>query len=67
VTGIAGPGGSSVDKPVGLVYIALSDKNLTSCERYVFPGERAGIRRRAVYAALDMLRLRLLEKGAGTG
>ena len=56
VTGIAGPGGGSVEKPVGLVYFGLARKGAApSSERHVFSGDRAGIRRAAVETALDLL------------
>ncbi len=59
VTGIAGPGGGSPEKPVGTVWFALADGNGTEavCER--FPGDRALVRRRAALYALNLLRLRL--------
>lgn len=52
VTGIAGPGGGSPDKPVGTVWIAwASDEHIdTVCER--FDGDRAGVRSATVDAAL---------------
>lgn len=56
VTGIAGPGGGSKEKPVGLVYLAVSRKGGgTRCERQVFPGGRAEIRRATVARALVLL------------
>jgi nicotinamide-nucleotide amidase len=60
VTGIAGPGGGSDDKPVGLVYIALSDDAHTEHRRLLLPGDRQLIRWRASQAALDLLRRRLI-------
>ena len=60
VTGIAGPGGATADKPVGLVFIGLSDGNSTSGQRFSFNGSRDIVRRRTVNAALDLLRYRLL-------
>jgi nicotinamide-nucleotide amidase len=60
VTGIAGPGGGSEDKPIGLVYIALADDAHTEHKRFVIPGDRELIRWRASQAALDMLRRRLI-------
>ncbi|HEU0179482.1 MAG TPA: competence/damage-inducible protein A, partial [Blastocatellia bacterium] len=56
VTGIAGPGGSSEEKPVGLVYIALADDSQTTTRKFIFPGDRQFIRLLSVNAALDMLR-----------
>jgi nicotinamide-nucleotide amidase len=60
VTGIAGPGGGSEEKPVGLVYIALADDAHTEHRRLMIPGDRQLIRWRASQAALDLLRRRLI-------
>ena len=60
VTGIAGPGGGSEEKPVGLVYIALADDAHTEHRRIIIPGDRNLIRWRASQAALDLLRRRLI-------
>jgi nicotinamide-nucleotide amidase len=65
VTGIAGPGGGSAEKPVGLVYIALAGPKGTEVARHVFAGDRATIRLRSSLSALNMLRL-ALEKGTGS-
>ncbi|MFK5923079.1 MAG: competence/damage-inducible protein A [Verrucomicrobiota bacterium] len=60
VSGIAGPGGGSEDKPVGTVYIALAVKNgLTFSKRFYFPLDRSSFKIRTTRAALDLLRLRL--------
>lgn len=59
VTGIAGPTGGSVEKPVGLVYIAVDSEAGCQAERFVFSHNREFIRLRAAQAALDMLRLRM--------
>jgi nicotinamide-nucleotide amidase len=59
ITGIAGPGGGSEEKPVGLVYIALADDEQSSARKFVFPGDRQFIRMLAVNSALDMLRRRI--------
>ena len=56
VTGIAGPGGSTSEKPVGLVHIGVATKNGARSERQLFPGDRAGIRRAATIRALEMLK-----------
>ena len=56
VTGIAGPQGASPEKPVGLVFIALSDGDRESCERFHFAGDRNAIREAAVVQALLMLK-----------
>jgi len=58
-TGIAGPGGGTAEKPVGLVWFGLATpRGVTTCKR-VFPGDRAAVRAAAVACALE-----LLEKGA---
>ncbi|HYE13165.1 MAG TPA: competence/damage-inducible protein A [Pyrinomonadaceae bacterium] len=60
VTGIAGPSGGTPEKPVGLVFIALSDDAHTQHRRVMLPGDRHLIRWRASQAALDLLRRRLI-------
>ncbi|MHC5059558.1 MAG: competence/damage-inducible protein A [Planctomycetota bacterium] len=60
VTGIAGPGGGSEEKPVGLVYIAVDQGGEpTSAVRYIFSHSRERIRHRTALTALNMLRLKL--------
>ncbi|HKQ75949.1 MAG TPA: competence/damage-inducible protein A [Blastocatellia bacterium] len=59
VTGVAGPGGGSQEKPVGLVYIALADDSQTTSRKFIFPGDRQFIRTLSVNAALDMVRRRI--------
>jgi len=59
-TGIAGPGGGTEEKPVGLGYIALADEVRTQLRELRLPGDRQLIRWRASQAALDMLRRRLI-------
>jgi len=57
VTGIAGPGGGTAEKPVGLVHIAASrDGGGTLHERHVFDGGRDAVRAQTVTAALEMVR-----------
>jgi nicotinamide-nucleotide amidase len=57
VTGIAGPGGGTESKPVGLVYLALCKRGQApSHSRHVFAGTRAAVRLAAVRTALAMLR-----------
>jgi nicotinamide-nucleotide amidase len=63
VTGVAGPGGGSAAKPVGLVWFGLASKGEPPrTEREIFPGTRAEIRAAATGHALALL----LEKAAGT-
>ena len=56
VTGVAGPGGGSVEKPVGTVCFGFAlDGRATTSERVVFPGDRQEVRARAVAHALMRL------------
>jgi nicotinamide-nucleotide amidase len=64
VTGIAGPGGGSDQKPVGLVHFAVSDERGATVRHKVFSGSRQQIRRRAAFAALALCR-RVLLRGHG--
>jgi len=59
VTGIAGPSGGTEAKPVGLVYIALSDAQKTESVERTFRGDRDRIRQWATQHALDLVRRRL--------
>jgi len=59
-TGIAGPGGGTREKPVGLVYLALSDGKTTDVERHRFLNSRREIKERTAQAALDLLRKKML-------
>ena len=60
VTGMAGPGGGSADKPVGLVWFGLAQRGgATLSERRVFPGDRTAIRVAAVEHALGMILARI--------
>jgi nicotinamide-nucleotide amidase len=60
VTGIAGPGGGTETKPVGLVYIAVSYGNKTESKECNFRGDRDRIRLWASQQALDMVRRKLM-------
>lgn len=55
ITGVAGPGGGTPDKPVGLTWIGLADARGDRAERFVWRSDRAGNRERSVEAALKML------------
>ncbi|MGC8880358.1 MAG: CinA family protein [Anaerolineae bacterium] len=56
VTGIAGPGGGTTEKPVGLVYIALDAPDHQTCRRHVWDGDRAANKAQSAHAALALLR-----------
>ena len=56
ITGIAGPGGATPSKPVGLVYIAVSTRKRTICTEFRSAGSRAAIKERSSQSALNMLR-----------
>lgn len=55
VTGIAGPGGGTPSKPVGLVYIAVSGQGGTEVQRFHFDGDREAIKAATADQALKML------------
>lgn len=55
VTGIAGPSGATLVKPIGLVYVAAAGPDGVICKRHFFKGTRHNIRRKAADAALDLL------------
>jgi nicotinamide-nucleotide amidase len=55
ITGIAGPSGGTPEKPVGLVYIGVSDPTATVVRSQVFPGDRATVKYRATQYALWLL------------
>jgi nicotinamide-nucleotide amidase len=59
VNGIAGPTGATEEKPVGLVYIAVSDAQKTECLERTFKGDRTRVREWATQQALDLIRRRL--------
>lgn len=60
ITGIAGPGGGTAHKPVGLVWMALTSPTKTLVRRECFPGDRPQVRLAAVRSALQLM-LGLLE------
>ena len=56
IAGIAGPGGGSPQKPVGLVYLGVARKDGNArIERRIFPGDRTEIRRAALMLSLELL------------
>ncbi|MCD6352875.1 MAG: competence/damage-inducible protein A [Proteobacteria bacterium] len=61
-TGIAGPGGGSPDKPVGTVFISLTDGNETWTKSYHFSGDRLQIKQLTSQVALNRVRKYLLQK-----
>ena len=63
VTGVAGPGGGSDEKPVGTVWIAVASKYRASARLYHFDGDRQMVREATLQAALEVL-LDLVESAA---
>ncbi len=59
ITGIAGPTGESALKPVGLVYLAISDENGTEVKEVHLSGNRSRVRHVAVLHAFNLIRMRL--------
>jgi PncC family amidohydrolase len=55
VSGIAGPGGGTKKKPVGLVYVGIAAGKNVKSYRYLFKGNRAAVRKQATLAALTAL------------
>jgi nicotinamide-nucleotide amidase len=63
ITGVAGPGGGSEEKPVGTVHVALAHASGTKERGVRFPGDREMIRWQASQLALDMVRVHFLYNG----
>lgn len=59
-TGIAGPGGGSTEKPVGLVYMGLYIKGRVQAKKFQYFGSRNTVRKRATMSALDWVRREIL-------
>ncbi|WP_447553868.1 CinA family protein [Vreelandella sp. EE22] len=59
VSGVAGPGGGSDEKPVGLVWLSIGDETRQHARRFIFPGDRQAVREQAVREALAGLILHL--------
>ena len=55
ITGIAGPGGGSAEKPVGLVWFGVASKFGSRTEKMIFPGDRDSVRGLAIEHALCLL------------
>jgi nicotinamide-nucleotide amidase len=66
ITGVAGPGGGSEEKPVGTVHVAISHAGGVKERGARFPGERENIRWQASQTALDMVRVHFLYNGQGS-
>lgn len=67
VTGIAGPGGGTEEKPVGLVFVGYADEFQTKSLKITLPGDRYLIRWRSSQAALDYLRRQILKSPNHSG
>lgn len=67
VSGIAGPGGGTLEKPVGLVWIGLSAPQVEIARRYLFSGDRLPIKEQAAQAALELLEEILQDKLPAAG
>ncbi|TAM80553.1 MAG: competence/damage-inducible protein A [Acidobacteria bacterium] len=59
ITGVAGPGGGTEEKPVGMVFIAVADERGTEVREFRFPGDRERVRLLSSQFALEMLRRRI--------
>jgi nicotinamide-nucleotide amidase len=61
-TGIAGPTGGTPEKPVGLVYVALSAADAEFCQRHVWQGDRAANKEQSAEAALRLIQVYLQKR-----
>lgn len=66
ITGIAGPGGGSPEKPVGLVFLAVAIDEHTRVVKRTFPGDREQIREAAISTALDLILEAVTDQDVGT-
>lgn len=55
VTGIAGPGGGTADKPVGLTYFGLADAQRVIVEKHIWKGSRIEVKEQSAQAALEFV------------
>jgi len=67
VTGIAGPTGGTIEKPVGTVYVGLDFKGSCTSHLFSLPGERHDVQTRVAFTALDLVRRKLLEEKSSLG
>jgi nicotinamide-nucleotide amidase len=67
VTGVAGPGGGSVAKPVGLAYVAVADAAGVDVRRFIWSGDRAANKQASARAAIELLLARVEAAGPGPG
>ena len=63
ITGVAGPGGGTEDKPVGTVYIAVAQGEHTKCLRLQENASRSGVRHRSAVRSLYLVWSHLVERG----
>jgi PncC family amidohydrolase len=63
VTGIAGPGGGTDEKPIGLTYIGVADRDGVDVRRYAWTGDRTANKRSSAAAALTLMIERLEDDG----
>ena len=61
ITGIAGPGGGSVEKPVGLVWFGLATASGVTTDKMLFSGDRDAVRTSAIEHALERLHAAVLQ------
>ena len=59
-TGVAGPSGGSVEKPVGTVYVGFATPDQTVARKFFFPNDRETFKQQTAQAAFDLLRRRLI-------
>jgi len=55
ITGLAGPGGATAEKPVGLVYISICGENVHKAEKFIFSGTRDEVRFQAAEEAMKLV------------